>query len=309
MLPPSVAVSWAASVLMQLHEIRSWAGADWFHGALRPAHVLLGPQGELYILDPILSKAGREIGLPGRAVDAPQYAAPETFSGQYTFLSDQFSVGAILAEWLTGSPLYAARDPSELQILAEEADVSRTVAASRQYPALGAVIQKLLAKDPRHRFSDSSAAAEALSDLFIEGPTREQMTAELLEWSERFRMLEGADAHFDEMDVPEGADDATDDLLADVTPMVPHAVSAGPIDEGEPESTPVSGMWERTRKPSETPTAITHPDAVERERANRPITVTHTMVAERPWWESRWFAFFVGATLIAAPTLWWLLRS
>jgi len=122
-------------------------------------------------------------------------------------------------------------------------------------------------------------------------------------------MLEGAEAHFDEIEVPTGTEDSTDDLLFDVTPMVSDTLSSGTPYLGEPERTPVADTWGRQRlRPSETPTAITSPEAVDRERANESVVQATTATPAPSWWQRRRTAFLFGVLVVLIPTVIWFLQ-
>jgi serine/threonine protein kinase len=100
---------------------------------------------------------------------SPIYAAPETFSGKVSRHSDQYSLGIVYMELLTGKRPFNGRNIRQLAIqhMTEPPDLSSLS------PEDQAVLRRALAKDPSERFPSCLAFVRALySGVAEEGATR-----------------------------------------------------------------------------------------------------------------------------------------
>jgi len=116
-----ISVSRALSIARQIADaLAGMHAAGWLHGQLRPEHVLLSPQGKVTVID--LTQARRldtaecdvmEVG----AIDA-MYGAPEKTNGnrRLNFAADNYSLGIMLYEVLSGEPPFEASSQRELVI-------------------------------------------------------------------------------------------------------------------------------------------------------------------------------------------------
>ncbi len=93
----------------------------------------------------------------------PLYAAPETFKGQVTLFSDQYSLAVTYHELVTGEPVFQARNYNQLAMMAcgQEPDLSRL--AEEERPALA----RALSKDPRARYPSCVELVNALEDALF----------------------------------------------------------------------------------------------------------------------------------------------
>ncbi len=88
----------------------------------------------------------------------PVYAAPETFANKISKHSDQYSLGVLYCELLTGRRPFAGKNIRQLalQHMSEEPDLSMLPAADRD------AVAKALAKSPEDRFPSCAAFIRAL---------------------------------------------------------------------------------------------------------------------------------------------------
>lgn len=107
----------------------------------------------------------------GAVLGTPFYLAPETWRGElHTRRSDVYSLGAMLFELATGKPPFADVTLAELPTIVQERDAPSVASrASEIPPALAAVIDRCIAKEPQERF-DSAAEIRAALEA-IEAPT------------------------------------------------------------------------------------------------------------------------------------------
>ncbi|KAL4064949.1 kinase-like domain-containing protein [Scleroderma yunnanense] len=106
-------------VYQTLRALKSIHSADIVHRDLKPANLLLNANCDLKVCDFGLARsvksttpAGKEVGLMTEYVATRWYRAPEIMLSfkMYTKAVDMWAVGCILAELLTGRPLFPGRD-------------------------------------------------------------------------------------------------------------------------------------------------------------------------------------------------------
>jgi serine/threonine protein kinase len=90
----------------------------------------------------------------------PLYAAPETFKGQVTLFTDQYSLAATYVELLTGSPPFTARNLNQLimQVCGQPPDLKALPPEDR------VIVGRALAKEPRERYA---SCLEFLDELDV----------------------------------------------------------------------------------------------------------------------------------------------
>jgi eukaryotic-like serine/threonine-protein kinase len=107
-----------------------------------------------------------ELTQPGRTLGTPEYIAPEQALGHpIDGRADLYSVGCLLFEAVCGRRPYPAAEPVEMMrahVTAPVPSARATTPEANISPALDAVIEKALAKDPAARYPDAQAFADAL---------------------------------------------------------------------------------------------------------------------------------------------------
>ena len=140
-----------ADALYYLHD------QDLAHGDLRPEHLWLRRQDEVLVGDPLLPSFARPISI----VSNP-YLAPEQAEGSATPASDQYALGAIVFEWLSGAP---PEGPAQAQ--QPDSRLQRSPLRERLpdlAPAIERTVLKALAPDPVQRFPTLQGFADALQE-------------------------------------------------------------------------------------------------------------------------------------------------
>ncbi|MEZ4426660.1 MAG: serine/threonine-protein kinase [Nannocystaceae bacterium] len=153
------------------------------HRDLKPANMMLGDYGEVYVLDwgiaTTVDAADHE-----RSMGTPGYMAPEAIEGDRDATarsSDLYSLGAILFELLTYSPLHAANDEAEAirTTLTELPPApSRRAPGLNIPPELDAICLQALAQNPRRRYESARALHDAIEG-FLDGERDEQRRRQL----------------------------------------------------------------------------------------------------------------------------------
>ena len=143
------------------------------HNDLKPAHLMISPSGERRILDFGISKAleeTRDLGTDvGRTI---AYAAPERLlSGRVNAHADFWSLGVMLYEMVSGHRPYPALDGRRFRAQLEHAIVThapRTPLPPACPGHLAAIINRLLAFQPEHRYQSPAAIREDLERFLRE---------------------------------------------------------------------------------------------------------------------------------------------
>jgi serine/threonine protein kinase len=135
------------------------------HRDIKPENMLLGQKGEV-----LLGDFGIAIGSQGLSAQVTQdlmgtipYMAPEQIQGKPTQASDQYALGIVVYEWLSGShPFVGSKWDVAIQHLRINPPALR--AKTPHIPqAVEHVVMKALAKDPNQRYESISGFARALS--------------------------------------------------------------------------------------------------------------------------------------------------
>src|SRR5205807_2055320 len=134
---------------------------------IKPDNVLLGSHSELLLSDfgiAVLSKTGRAtVNAPGGMAGTPYYMAPEMFRGQPDKASDQYSLGVMVYQWLSGTLPFSEGNAFQLgyQHMHEPVPPLRD-----KVPSISAdvetVVMRAMAKQSQDRFPSVRAFAEAL---------------------------------------------------------------------------------------------------------------------------------------------------
>ncbi|MBK7861323.1 MAG: serine/threonine protein kinase [Archangiaceae bacterium] len=134
------------------------------HRDVKPANVLLGELGEVYLADwGVALKRVDAANEPLRLVGTPAYLAPEMVPGdarQMDERTDVYLLGGTLHEVLTGEPPHLGSNLREVMQLAWQA--APPSLAPGVPPLLAAACARALAKNPADRFASATALRDEL---------------------------------------------------------------------------------------------------------------------------------------------------
>jgi serine/threonine-protein kinase len=135
------------------------------HRDVKPANILLLANGRVKMTDFGIARFdGAELTMDGAVIGTPSYMSPEQCRGEAVDVrSDLFSTGVVLYELLSGERPFPGRNFAEVTWrLANEPppDIRDKVAGLS--PALAAVVDRALAKNPADRFASAAEMAAAL---------------------------------------------------------------------------------------------------------------------------------------------------
>lgn len=160
----------AAEVLEQIGSALDYLHAQQIvHRDVKPANIFVSWDGrELKLLDLGIAS----VGAPERQYQHQgtiAYMAPEQYRDRPEPASDQYALGLVIYEVLTGRRPFTATEPS---LLAHQ-HAERPVPSPRELEprlsvALESALLRMLSKSPSDRYPDLRAAREALTDHLIE---------------------------------------------------------------------------------------------------------------------------------------------
>lgn len=215
-LDPSLVTRIAARVLEGLSAAHA---AGLVHRDIKPANIFLcqrddgvehaGLEDSVKILDfgvagvsrdgrATVSSAEHRLTAAGLGVGTPMYMPPEQLRGEAPDArADLYALGASMYECLAGQPLFEAKTIAELcakKLTSEPLPLERL--APHVSPALCAVIQRALERDPSQRFRDAASMRRALLEaMTIEAePARERASSAVLSSTARPASVVGASA-------------------------------------------------------------------------------------------------------------------
>jgi len=142
------------------------------HGSLRPENITVSPDGKVWLRDftcaSLLFNGERSSETRAEPEYLP-YLAPEStgrINRRVDYRSDFYSLGATLFHIITGHPLWASSNPSILDELdVANKHVTQTPPSANFHPAIDAVIAKLLAKMPEHRYQTCEGLLSDWKDI------------------------------------------------------------------------------------------------------------------------------------------------
>ncbi|GMU08720.1 serine/threonine-protein kinase [Corallococcus caeni] len=166
-IPPHLAVFIASQAQAGLqHAYRRQHGGQGVmtaHRDVSPSNLLVSREGEVKVTDfGIARLAGLSRTEPGAFKGKVPYAAPEVLRGEpATALSDQFSLGTLLAEMLAGQhPFGGSAEPMAVA----HSILNRAPASLPDVPAsLATLVLRMLSRDPAGRFPEPEDVSEALA--------------------------------------------------------------------------------------------------------------------------------------------------
>lgn len=158
-------VSQVAEALQYAHENRV------IHRDVKPENMFLGANNNILLGDFGVSVAAystsslkhKDFGMAG----TPNYMAPEQFNGRPRFASDQYALGIVVYEWLSGKLPFTGEQPEHVrfQHLKTTPPSLNTMNPSVSIPSeVERVVMKALEKDPQNRYENVQLFAKALAE-------------------------------------------------------------------------------------------------------------------------------------------------
>ena len=143
------------------------------HRDIKPANILMPDNAPLKVADfGIAHVSDSNLTQDGAMIGTPHYMSPEQFMGQkLDGRSDQYSVGIILYELLTGEKPFTGEALSTvMHHCLKTVPVPPKELNFAVGDTLNQVVMKMLAKGPQERYADANATAAALRESIKENP-------------------------------------------------------------------------------------------------------------------------------------------
>lgn len=148
-----------AKALQHLHDARL------IHCDLKPENLLIAQDKRILLSDfgvaAIVHHGDILSTISGGTI---AYMAPECFSSQTYYASDQYALGIMVYEWLCGGRPFLGSKPAMMRQHIQESPMPLHLLAPTVPPAVEAVVLRALEKQPAQRFPSVQAFAQALED-------------------------------------------------------------------------------------------------------------------------------------------------
>lgn len=167
-LPPSTVVGYVRQIASALHYAHE---QKVIHRDVKPENMLMGRHNEILLSDfgiAVVAQSSRYSGERGiqDMAGTIAYMAPEQIQSQACPNSDQYSLGVVVYEWLSGERPFQG----SFAEIAVKHTMAQPPSLRDKVPELSAaveeVVMKALAKDPQQRFETVQAYAYALEQAF-----------------------------------------------------------------------------------------------------------------------------------------------
>ncbi len=165
-LPPDLVVSYIKQVAEALQFAHD---RKFIHRDIKPENMLLGQNNNVLLTDfgLVLVTQSSESRSTGEIAGTLPYMAPEQILGKPRPASDQYALGIIVYEWLSGDPPFQG---ALLELYGQQLYASPPP-LSEKAPGISAgveeVVMTALAKNPHQRFASVRAFATALEQAYL----------------------------------------------------------------------------------------------------------------------------------------------
>ncbi|MCE7873939.1 serine/threonine protein kinase [bacterium CPR1] len=160
-LPAHQALGYFIPIVQAVHQIHK---AGIVHRDIKPSNVMIDQSGRVVVMDFGLAKSSSSAPLTatGEALGTPEYMAPEQIRGSLDARSDQYALGIICYELLTGRrPFLEVGREVLFKHLGDDIASPRSLRPDLA-PELEALVMRMLARDPDRRYDSLEDVLDAL---------------------------------------------------------------------------------------------------------------------------------------------------
>lgn len=164
---------------------------DIVHRDVKPENLLVSDTGDIQLSDfgiAVISYTENEITQAPRG--SLHYLAPEQILGHASSTSDQYALGVIMYEWLTGKPPFVGTQDEVIAQHLHARPISLRVKVSSLPPQVDHLVMQMLNKDPESRFKSMREFIIGLervdispSSILTTPFTRHEEAVQSLSWS------------------------------------------------------------------------------------------------------------------------------
>jgi serine/threonine-protein kinase len=162
----------AAQILAPIARALAYAhDQDIIHRDIKPANILITYSGEPVLTDfgiaKLLEEAeGNTLTSTGMGLGTPDYMAPEQWQGKAGASSDQYALGVIFYEMITGKKPFSADTPPAVMLKQATQPLPRPSQFVPDLPQhVEFILLKMLAKDPQNRYTSMRTLVGVMEKL------------------------------------------------------------------------------------------------------------------------------------------------
>lgn len=208
----------AAQILAPIAKALAYAHEEKIiHRDVKPSNILITRSGEPVLTDFGIAKIfeeaeGNTLTSTGMGLGTPEYMAPEQWQGKACASSDQYALGVIFYEMITGQKPYIADTPPAVMLKqATEPFPKPSQYVSDLPEQVEFVSLKLLAKDPQNRYDSMRVLAKVLERF-----AQESHKISAAEEKSKLETLPIPDDQIDVITKYDLVNDKTSDLLGNI---------------------------------------------------------------------------------------------
>lgn len=170
---------------------------DVVHRDIKPSNLVVDDDGVVWITDFGLAKSTTENDLTrqGQLVGTLRYLAPEALEGEFSPLSDIYSLGLTLYELLTFTPAFDETNYSKLLAQVAEGRPTRPRKINPKIPLdLETIVLKAIEPTPEKRYASAGELADDLQRFLDDRPIRARRVGfveRVWRWGKRNRLVAG----------------------------------------------------------------------------------------------------------------------
>ncbi|MBG0785457.1 MAG: serine/threonine protein kinase [Anaerolineaceae bacterium] len=174
-------VDWRQAVhwLIPVAEALSYAHKEGvIHRDIKPANILFDKEDQPILTDfgiaKVLETDEATLTGTGLGVGTPEYMAPEQWQGKTGAATDQYALGVVLYELITGRKPYSADTPAAIILMQANEPLQAPSKLVRGIPgSVEKVLYKALARDPQDRYENMGEFTLSLRRLLADADTQE----------------------------------------------------------------------------------------------------------------------------------------
>ncbi|MFN8608276.1 MAG: serine/threonine-protein kinase [Vulcanimicrobiota bacterium] len=162
----------AVGVARGVADALSWAHARGvIHRDISPRNIFVTSRRSIKVMDfgisAVSDRGPKAKKARGLAFGTPEYMAPERTqdTGNADERSDLYALGCVLYEMIAGRPPFLGESPEKTVVMHLRSPIPSLAEQGLAKPDLDAIVMKLLAKDPKHRFQTANEVIARLADL------------------------------------------------------------------------------------------------------------------------------------------------